>query len=458
MADASGVRLDRKEFRLLLGILSIAVVALLYTRTWHIPQEADGKYWNGLLAFTILAVACDLYFLPLSRISPARVSSSVVFIPLLATVPLFDHPWPMLISGATAVVAESTLRKPLPRAWFNVAQYMLAVGLADALYQALGGAVGLNGFQFSFLPFCASVVTFFVVNQGSVALGVASTTNLSVRVSWTRIVGGSLVYDFSASSFAVLLAYLYADHGVRELAILIVPLLIVRHMYQMSLQAERVNRELLELMVKAIEARDPYTSGHSLRVSEYARHIARELGLFNKQVEQIANAALLHDVGKIHEDFAPLLRKDGKLSPEERILMQNHPVRSADLVGTIAEFRGAVQSAIKHHHENFDGTGYPEGLAGAEIPVGARIIMIADTLDAMTTDRPYRKALTPLRALEELSKYSGNQFDPKLVGLVQKSPTIRRLLGAPPSDPLREPPRPVPAWRSRSPAHSVTHE
>jgi len=159
-------------------------------------------------------------------------------------------------------------------------------------------------------------------------------------------------------------------------------------------------------------------------------------------------------VGKIHEDFAPLLRKDGKLSPEERILMQDHPVRSADLVGTIAEFRGTVQAAIKHHHENFDGTGYPEGLAGAEIPVGARIIMIADTLDAMTTDRPYRKALTPLRALEELSKYSGNQFDPKLVGLVQKSPNIRRLLGAPVSDAVQESVRPVRPWRSRSPSHS----
>ncbi len=454
MADTSGVRLDRKEFRLLLAVLSVSVAVLLYAYPWHIPQEADGKYWNGLLAFTILAVACDLYFLPVSRISPARVSSSVVFIPLLATVPLFDHPWPMLISGATAAVAESTMRKPLPRAWFNVAQYMLAVGLGDALYVALGGAVGLNGFQLSFLPFCALVVTFFVVNQGSVALAVASTTNLSVRTSWTRIVGGSLIYDFAASSFAVLLAYLYADHGVRELAILIVPLLIVRHVYQMNLQAERVNRELLELMVKAIEARDPYTSGHSLRVSEYARHIARELGLFNKQVEQIANAALLHDVGKIHEDFAPLLRREGKLSPEERILMQDHPVRSADLVGTIAEFRGAVQAAIKHHHENFDGTGYPEGLAGAEIPVGARIIMIADTLDAMTTDRPYRKALTPLRALEELSKYSGNQFDPKLVGLVQKSPNIRRLLGAPIGDVAQDSIPPARPWRARSPSHS----
>ena len=173
-----------------------------------------------------------------------------------------------------------------------------------------------------------------------------------------------------------------------------------------------------------------------------------------RHVDQIATAALLHDVGKIHEDFAPLLRKEGKLTLEERILMQAHPVRSAELAGTIAEFRGRVQSDIRNHHEHYDGSGYPDALAGDEIPVGARIIMIADTLDAMTTDRPYRKALTPIRALEELSNYSDNQFDPKLVELVQKSPNIRRLLGAPISDVVRGPIRPVSAWRARSPTHS----
>jgi len=200
-------------------------------------------------------------------------------------------------------------------------------------------------------------------------------------------------------------------------------------MYQMNLQVERVNRELLELMVKAIEARDPYTSGHSVRVSEYARQIARELGLNPKQVDQIGTAALLHDVGKIHEDFAPLLRKAGRLTPEERMLMQAHPVRSADLASTIAEFRGRVQADIRNHHENYDGTGYPDGLVGDAIPIGARIIMIADTLDAMTTDRPYRTALTLQRALDELNNHAGRQFDPKLVALVHKSASIRRLLG-----------------------------
>jgi len=199
--------------------------------------------------------------------------------------------------------------------------------------------------------------------------------------------------------------------------------------YQMNLQAERANRELLELMVKAIEARDPYTSGHSVRVAEYARSMARELGLTPKHVDDVATAALLHDVGKIYEEFAPLLRKEGRLTPEERMLMQAHPVRSADLAATIGEFRGKVQTDIRNHHENYDGTGYPDGLAGEDIPIGARIIMIADTIDAMTTDRPYRKALTLQRALEELRKLAGQQFDPKLVDLVSRSPSIRRLLG-----------------------------
>ena len=334
------------------------------------------------------------------------------------------------MSGLAALIVDAFVRrKPMIRVWFNVAQYMLAVGVGGLIYQAAGGVSGLQTFQFEFLPFGALVIAFFVVNQGSVALGVASIGRMSVWESWSRIAGGALLYDFISSSLAVLLAFLYIKLQFVGLAILILPLFFVRHMYQMNLQVERVNRELLELMVKAIEARDPYTSGHSVRVAEYARQIARDLGLHPKHVDQVGTAALLHDVGKIHEDFAPLLRKAGRLTPEERMLMQAHPVRSADLAGTIGEFRGRVQTDIRNHHENYDGTGYPDRLVGEAIPIGARIIMIADTIDAMTSDRPYRKALTLQVALEELAKHAGRQFDPKLVALVAKSPGIRRLLG-----------------------------
>jgi putative nucleotidyltransferase with HDIG domain len=426
---------DRLSFRLLLAAVSAAAVSLLFATEWYVPPMADAGFWNALVAFTLLGVASDSAFLPVPRISQARVGSSVVFIPFLASVLLFAPPWPMVIAGTTGLVAHYIVRrKTLVRALFNTAQYMLFVGLGGIAYVALGGYVGVDAVQVNFLSFTALVLVFFVVNQGTVALAVAWTTDISIREAWTRIAGDSIMYDLVSSSLAIVLAFLFIKLQIVGLAVLVLPLFFVRHMYQMNIQVERANRELLELMVKSIEARDPYTSGHSLRVAEYARQIAREIGLNPKHIDQIATAALLHDVGKIYEEFAPLLRKEGRLTPEERMLMQAHPVRSAELAGTIAEFRGKVQSDIRNHHENFDGTGYPDGLVGESISIGARIIMVADTLDAMTTDRPYRKAMPLQRALEELTKHAGHQFDPRLVGIVSKSAGIRRLLGPQASD------------------------
>jgi putative nucleotidyltransferase with HDIG domain len=163
-------------------------------------------------------------------------------------------------------------------------------------------------------------------------------------------------------------------------------------------------------------------------VSLLASLIARECGLGSKLCEQIRTAALLHDVGKIYEEYAPLLRKEGKLDPTEKALMQTHSLRSAELAATNSAFRGVIVDMIRHHHENFDGTGYPVGLVGKAIPVGARIIMIADTMDAMTTDRPYRKALTFERVRQELGKFSGKQFDPSLVDLTLASDSIRDVI------------------------------
>src|SRR5947208_6061322 len=421
---------DRWRFRLLLAAVSVAAISLVFATEWYLPPIANTAFWNALVAFTLLGIASDSAFLPVPRISHARVGSSVVFIPFLASVLLFPPPWPMVIAGTTGLVAHYIVRrKTLVRALFNTAQYMLFVGLGGSVYAVLGGHVGFDAVHVNFAAFAAMVLVFFVVNQGTVALAVSSTTDISIREAWTRIACDSILYDLVSSSLAIVLAFLFTRLQIVGLAVLVLPLFFVRHMYQMNLQVERVNSELLELMVKSIEARAPYTSGHSLRVSEYARQIAREIGLPPKLVDQIGTAALLHDVGKIYEEFAPLLRKEGRLSPEERMLMQAHPVRSAELAGTIAEFRGKVESDIRNHHENYDGTGYPDGLAGEEIPVGARIVMIADTIDAMTTDRPYRKALSLAKTVEEMIKHSGHQFDPKLVQLVSKSPSIRRLLG-----------------------------
>jgi putative nucleotidyltransferase with HDIG domain len=274
----------------------------------------------------------------------------------------------------------------------------------------------------------AAVATYFFINSTAVSVVVALGEGVRLSEAWVRIAGASLVYDIFSSPLAPLLAYLYIRFQLPGILGLILPLYFIRHIYHVNLQLEQVNRDLLELMVKAIEARDPYTSGHSLRVSHIAGQIAKESGLGRKVVEQVTTAALLHDVGKIFEDFAPLLRKEARLDTTEKALMQTHPTRSAELVATISAFRGPIEQAVRHHHENYDGTGYPVGVAGTAIPIGARIIMIADTMDAMTTDRPYRKALSFDRVIQELERLAGCQFDPELVDRVVKSTSIQAMV------------------------------
>ena len=411
-----------------IGVVTVASAVILLVPEWVGPDKSRATLWNGIVAFTLLGILCDTSFL---RISFANVNSSVAFVPFLASVTLFDHPWPMVISGITAVIVDTLVRrKPFIRVWFNTAQYMLAVGLGQYVYRATGGSVSVDVFNVPLLSFIGLVLTYFVVNSGTVSLAVAYSSGVPVKESWARITSSAHVYLIS-SGLALLLAFLYVELEFRGIAILVLPLFFVRHIYQMNQQLEQKSREQLGFMVKAIEARDPYTSGHSVRVAEYARTMARELGLSAKEVDSIETAALLHDVGKMYEEFVPLLRKEGRLTPDERVLMQSHPVRSAELVSTAAGLRGAVEEAVRHHHENFDGSGYPDGLAGGEIPIGARVIMVADTLDAMTTDRPYRRALSYDRVVQELSRYAGTQFDPNLVQIATTSTAIRRLVEGP---------------------------
>jgi HD-GYP domain-containing protein (c-di-GMP phosphodiesterase class II) len=221
-------------------------------------------------------------------------------------------------------------------------------------------------------------------------------------------------------------------YGPIGLILLILPFIALRHVYAMYQGLQESGQELLQVMVKAIEARDPYTSGHSLRVRELSRAIALELQLSAQQIEDVETAALLHDVGKIHEEFAPLLRKESRLTDEETALMQTHAAKSAELVGIISKFRGSIQQSVRHHHERWDGQGYPDGITSTAIPLASRIILIADTIDAMTTDRPYRKRLSLEIVIAELQKCRGTQFDPAIVDVTVSSVAVRRLIAGPP--------------------------
>ena len=335
------------------------------------------------------------------------------------------------MAACAELAAEYGVRKKPPiKILFNVGQHVVALSVASWVYHWLGGVSSLTHLVFVPAATACSIVAYFAINSTSVTAVVALSDEVPFDAAWRRIAGPSLLYDVVSSALGPLLAYTYTEFQLPGIVLLVLPIFFVRHIYQANIQLEQVNRDLLELMVKTIEARDPYTSGHSVRVAQVASQLARERGLGGRVVEQITTAALLHDVGKIHEDFAPLLRKDAKLDATEKALMQTHPSRSAELVCTISAFHGPIEHAVRHHHENYDGTGYPLGLTGEAIPIGARIIMIADTMDAMTTDRPYRRALSFERVIEELRKLAGRQFDPALVELVVRSTSIRAVVAS----------------------------
>jgi putative nucleotidyltransferase with HDIG domain len=166
---------------------------------------------------------------------------------------------------------------------------------------------------------------------------------------------------------------------------------------------------------RAVEARDPYSSGHAARVMVLAEVVAARLGLDETDIEIVRMGAALHDIGKLAVSQA-VLGKAGPLSERELEEVRGHPGAGARMIERTRPLHRAVP-AVRHHHEHWDGRGYPDGLEGHAIPVEARILAVADTFDAMTSDRAYRRALAPERALAELERCAGTQFDPDIVAV-----------------------------------------
>jgi len=218
-----------------------------------------------------------------------------------------------------------------------------------------------------------------------------------------------------------LLGALEAQEQIWTLGLLIVPLVMIYWTAKRAKEMRDSTRLLLEGMADTVDLRDPYTGGHSRRVTEMSERILHELRIprDGANMPLILAAARLHDIGKIGIPDH-VLNKPGALTPEERLIMETHPEKGADLLAQYPDFARGV-AIVRHHHERWDGTGYPHRLRGAEIPFGARVIAVADGYDAMTSDRPYRPAMTPQKAAEILRGGRGTQWDPTIVDAFLRS-------------------------------------
>jgi HD-GYP domain-containing protein (c-di-GMP phosphodiesterase class II) len=326
-------------------------------------------------------------------------------------------PWPL--AGALAVAAALAGRVGLGRApvetLFNAGQAGAYVTAGALLFAALGDLPGLG-------PEVAAVGRLGAILLVAVEAHVVNTALVSVAAAlheqrnpwrvWLRNVRADLPTQATATSLGVVAAIL-AVQAPLTLPLLAMPVVFVHRALRNIARLRTDTHDALAALVEVVELRDPYTAGHSRRVAELARVLALDLGLTPEEADAVASAGRVHDVGKVALD-ARILDKAGPLDADEMAQMRLHPVHGAAVVAHFAAY-GEGYRLVRHHHERWDGGGYPDGLAGEAIPLGARILAVADTFDALISARPYRPAKTPTEALAILIDGAARQWDARVV-------------------------------------------
>jgi len=343
-----------------------------------------------------------------------------------------------------AVVEWSARRSVFHQLLFNVGALTLA-SLAAAEIFSLHPSGDAERAEYLAIGLAAGFV-YFAVNTGLIATAIALEGHDSAQRVWRErfswLLGHYVVYGF----IAAVIYEAYQPIGIWGLLVFALPLLLMRETQEayirhterssrklrqaaetiqsQNVSLERANKLLKERSTAAMEslsatvdARDAYTAGHSRRVQALALAVGRELGLSQTELEVLGHAALFHDIGKLAIPDRILLKPD-RLTDEEWKLMQRHAEEGASIINRLGFLTDAVP-AIRHHHERFDGRGYPERLVGEDIPLGARIIHVADAFDSMLSTRVYRPALMPDAAMRELREHAGRQFCPRCVGALE---------------------------------------
>lgn len=427
----------RTALKVFTGGVAVLALGVAYAIDWRPIVMMSGHHYLGLSAFVFLGLLSQALAVDSTVTAGKPVRSSISFLPLLASAVVF--PPAVVVAAALVVNLVDDLisrERQIYRIVFNASQVVISYGLGALLFHNIlnWGTTAVEGVSLAeasaaFFPFYGLALVFFGSNLLLVVGFVAITQRqnfFAVLQETTGRGGGNLFYDLLASPVALLAAFLYINWDVGGLFMVVFPFLLIRYSYLWAIQLQRANRDILRVLIKAIETRDPYTSGHSQRVSNLARMIAEDHGLRSALVNRIETAALLHDIGKIDALYAEIISKASALTDKEREVIQTHATKGADLLQSLTSLEKEIVVGVRHHHERFDGSGYPSGLRGRSIPIAARIIMICDSVDAMLSDRPYRNALPVSEVRKELQRCSGTQFDPELVDTIIRHSTLER--------------------------------
>ncbi|MHC0431677.1 HD-GYP domain-containing protein [Streptomyces sp. O3] len=344
------------------------------------------------------------------------------FVPLLlAGVFLLPPAAAALVAVPGALLAPVERSPTGPRRLWRAARLALACWAGAAVHRALDGCTVLSTdaptvphFPHALLPAGASALAFCLALAALDGAILATADRQPLGAAWRGQLIGSLAPTAVHGLAGLMTAVLWTSpYGPAAALLVLLPMYVSCWVFAQYHRERAAHQATIRALVQAVDIKDEYTRGHSERVGRASELIARELGMADERVRALRFAGILHDVGKLGVPTR-LLRKDGPLTPEERRVIELHPEYGHEMVRGIG-FLGEARAAILHHHERLDGSGYPYGLAGRDIPEFARVVAVADAFDAMTSTRSYRRARPAADAVTELKRCAGRQFDPRMV-------------------------------------------
>jgi putative nucleotidyltransferase with HDIG domain len=368
---------------------------------------------ESILIFTILSIISESLLI----YTPGESAISVGFAIGLSAVLVLGVPEAAWIASLGIMLRTIKLNGkrfhifnyPVYKTLFNGANILLSAGIAGLIYNLLGGVPGIIDFNHLLLPLMACIIAYVLINETIMSCLMAAVTGESFISSWFSNLLFAARDCIFVAPLGVLMAIAYLKYNILGIFLFLGPLLLARYSYKLYIDMRRVYIDTVKSLSQAIEVKDPYTQGHSMRVGEYSIALGKRLKLSQKKLENLKMAAILHDIGKIGIEDS-ILNKPGKLTEEEFEKIKQHPENGAKIIQDI-EFLKEAADILIGHHEKMDGTGYPMGKKQSEIRTESAILGIADVYDALTSDRPYRKAMTVEQAFDIIEEGKGKHFD-----------------------------------------------
>ena len=393
-----------------IGLIAMSALPILYY-TKHIISTEDIP---NLLFWVILIIAAEYNPVMINESGEAN-EITLSFAIHLTCIMLLGIEKTVWVGAMSTLLVETLLKKPWNKRVFNIGQYVTTLFISGIVFYRL--KLSLPNVPLDIIKdmpaLLISSTSYIFINSLFVSIIVYLTSEDSfwdILLLDLNIITG---YFYSLVPISVAITFIYDPHRPYTILIMVPPLILMQQSIRRYYSLHSEARTILAALADIFDQRDKYTHDHSTRVAKYAREIAEQLNLSSNEISKIETAGLVHDIGKITigDD---IIKKESKLDEDEYIKIQKHPEIAYNLLKNLNPYKECAEYVL-YHHERIDGRGYPKKMPGKLIPLGARILSVADSYDAMTSDRPYRRAMNRVQAVEELLTNKNIQFDAHVV-------------------------------------------